>query len=338
MNFSISSASMFARVSEVMLEWMLSQGRDNRQHTTWTNPLAIMATMNTNAATATTTTVTPVTVVAGPNHVSDSDADVQQNKKTKARPLKKPTNRKCCFNEPGGPWPRNILLQAATCTDMKDKLMTLVVGAEETHFTWFHEVLSFHSPFFAGAIKYSCYDESKNNTVRMPEDSPDVVREVGGYGLGSDNPSIDPWTYWDLMVDIYIFGNKYGIPRLQNVAINEMISLFTDQFAFPRAATIDKVYELTPSGVSLRKLITDIVVLSHDNVEALIDGQSRFGEGFHPDFITDLVKRLYRAAIDDKAFKEQRLERSQWGQVRRCMYHVSEVAARSNGQRVGQHS
>lgn len=26
---------MFARVSEVMLEWMLSQGRDNRQHTTW---------------------------------------------------------------------------------------------------------------------------------------------------------------------------------------------------------------------------------------------------------------------------------------------------------------
>ncbi|KAG2163489.1 hypothetical protein JADG_003228 [Aureobasidium aubasidani] len=177
----------------------------------------------------------------------------------------------------------------------------------------------------------------------MPEDSPDVVREsmrwvtdhrVGGYGLGSDNPSIDPWTYWDLMVDVYIFGNKYGIPRLQNVAINEMISLFTDQFAFPRAATIDKVYELTPSGVSLRKLITDIVVLSHDNVEALIDGQSRFGEGFHPDFITDLVKRLYRAAIDDKTFKEQRLESSQWGQVRRCMYHVSEVAARSNGQRV----
>lgn len=161
---------------------------------------------------------------------------------------------------------------------------------------------------------------------------------VGGYGLGSDNPSIDPWTYWDLMVDIYIFGNKYGIPRLQNVAINEIISLFTDQFAFPRAATIDKVYELTPSGVSLRKLITDIVVLSHDNVEALIDGQSRFGEGFHPDFITDLVKRLYRVAIDDKGFKEQRLERSQWGQIRRCMYHVSEVAARSNGQRVGQHS
>ena len=71
-----------------------------------------MATMNTNAATATTTTVTPVTVVAGPNYVSDSDADVQQNKKTKARPPKKPTNRKCCFNEPGGPWPRCVNLFA----------------------------------------------------------------------------------------------------------------------------------------------------------------------------------------------------------------------------------
>lgn len=72
-----------------------------------------MATMNTNAATATTTTVTPVAAfaaaaAAGPDHVSDSDADVQQNNKTKARLPKKPTNRKCCFNEPGGPWPRYV--------------------------------------------------------------------------------------------------------------------------------------------------------------------------------------------------------------------------------------
>jgi len=70
-----------------------------------------MATLNTNAATAPTTTVTPVAAfaaAAGPDHVSDSDADVQQNNKTKARPPKKPTNRKCCFNEPGGPWPRYV--------------------------------------------------------------------------------------------------------------------------------------------------------------------------------------------------------------------------------------
>ena len=55
--------------------------------------------------------------------------------------------------------------------------MTLIVGKEETHFTWFHEVLSFHSSFFAGAIKYSWSTESKDKIVRMSEDSPDVVRE-----------------------------------------------------------------------------------------------------------------------------------------------------------------
>jgi hypothetical protein len=69
------------------------------------------------------------------------------------------------------------MLQAATCPDINKKLMTLVVGPEEVHFTWFREVLSFHSTFFAGAIKHSWSSESQTGVVKMPEDSPDVVRE-----------------------------------------------------------------------------------------------------------------------------------------------------------------
>jgi hypothetical protein len=69
------------------------------------------------------------------------------------------------------------MLQAATCPDINKKLMTLVVGREEVHFTWFREVLSFHSTFFAGAIKHAWSSESKTGVVKMPEDLPDVVRE-----------------------------------------------------------------------------------------------------------------------------------------------------------------
>jgi hypothetical protein len=137
------------------------------------------------------------------------------------------------------------------------------------------------------------------------------------------------------MVELFIFGNKYNIPRIQNVAINEIISLFHDQFAFPRASTIDKIYELTPQGAPLRGLVTDMIVLSHENVEALIDGQSRFGDGFHSHFVQDLVKRLYRAANHEKGYRLQRLARHKWGQVNRCNYHVSEVSAHSNGKKVG---
>jgi TolB-like protein len=136
-------------------------------------------------------------------------------------------------------------------------------------------------------------------------------------------------------VELYIFGNKYNIPRIQNVTINEIISLFHEQFAFPRASTIDKIYELTSQGAPLRRLVTDMVVLSHENVEALIDGQSRFGDGFHSDFIQDLVKKLYRAANHKKGYHDQRLTRQQWAKVSRCHYHVSEVSARSNGKKVG---
>ncbi|KAH0343917.1 hypothetical protein KCU81_g5030, partial [Aureobasidium melanogenum] len=280
--------------------------------------------------------------------VTESGSPVKQNKtRTKQiRPGFVRRSKQCCFNEPGGPWPHNVMLQAATCADMKERMMTLIVGQEEAHFTWFHEVLSFHSSFFAGAIKYSWSTESKEKIVRMPEDSPDVVREfirwitdhkVGGHGAGSNNPSLSPWDYWDLMVELYIFGNKYNIPRLQNVAINEIIDLFREQFAFPRASTIYKIYERTPLGVSLRRLVTDIVVLSHENVEALIDGQSRFGEGLHFEFINDLIKRLYRAATHPDGFESQRRLRKNWGLVSRCLYHVSEVDARSNGKEVGVH-
>ena len=158
--------------------------------------------------------------------------------------------------------------------------------------------------------------------------------KVGGYGADSDNPSLSPWDYWDLMVDLFIFGNKYNIPRVQNVAINEIVALFKHQFAFPRTSTIDKVYEFTPEGSPVRRLVTDMTVLSHENIEALIDGQSRFGEGFHPVFVQDLVKRIYRAANHADGYKSQRLTREQWGGVSRCNYHVSEVGARSNGKKV----
>lgn len=237
------------------------------------------------------------------------------------------------------------MLQAVTSDDINEKLVTLIVGPEEAHFTWLHEILAFHSPFFAGAIKYSCYNESKEHIVYMPEDKPDVVREfirwvtdhrVGGYGLGSDNPSIDPWAYWDLMTELYIFGNKYNIPRLQNVAINEIITLFRDQYAFPHAITIDKIFEETPVNATFRALVIDMVILTHENPEALIDGQDRMGDGFHPDFIKGLAKRLCQAVRHELSFDAQRLNYKQWGSDY-CSYHVSEVAARSNGQRVGPH-
>jgi hypothetical protein len=140
------------------------------------------------------------------------------------------------------------------------------------------------------------------------------------------------------MVQLYIFGNKYNIARIQNVATNKIISLFHDQFAFPRTTTIDKIYELTPQGAPIRRLVTDMIVLSHENVEALIDGQSRFGDGLNGDFVADLVKRLYRAATHTEGYHIQRLTRQQWGQVDRCLYHVSEVGTRLNGKKVGVHS
>ncbi|KAG9822981.1 hypothetical protein KCU68_g16451, partial [Aureobasidium melanogenum] len=70
------------------------------------------------------------------------------------------------------------------------------------------------------------------------------------------------------------------------------------------------------------------------NVEALIDGQSRFGEGFHFDFIHDLIKRLYRAASHPNGFESQRRSRKDWGAVSPCRYHVSELNARLNGKEI----
>jgi hypothetical protein len=71
----------------------------------------------------------------------------------------------------------NIMLQAATCPDINKKFMTLLVGREEVPFTWFRQVLAFHSSFFEGAMKHSWSSESETGIIKMPEDSPDVVRE-----------------------------------------------------------------------------------------------------------------------------------------------------------------
>ena len=85
----------------------------------------------------------------------------------------------------------------------------------------------------------------------------------------------------------------------------------------------------------MRRLVTDMVVLSHENIEGLIDGQASFGDGLHPEFIQDLLKCLYRAANHEDGYSSQRLTREQWGVVHRCRYHVSEIDAHSNGKKVG---
>jgi hypothetical protein len=158
---------------------------------------------------------------------------------------------------------------------------------------------------------------------------------IGGHGPESDNPSVDAEGYWDLMIDLYVFGGKYGMPRIQNVAVNEMISLFQTSGTFPRAVNIDTIYEYTCVGAPLRNLVVNMVVLSHDQIEAFVNQKSSCGESLHPEFVSDMFKRLYKASTTGPGYMAQRRAVEDWQSICRCIYHVSEVVARSDSKKVG---
>lgn len=222
--------------------------------------------------------------------------------------------------------------------------MTLIVGPEEIHFTWFRDVLSFHSLFFANALKHDRYPEARDGKIKMPEDSADAVREfirwitdhrLGGYGPGSDNEDMTTEDYWHLLVEIYVFGHKYDVPRLQNVAIDRIISFFQDEAVYPRAETVEKMYGGTHDEDDPgRRIIVDLVCHSKMNIPAYLQDHQKCG-GNHPDFCADVAKKLWDLATDERGYQRFRMDREDWNCVSRCDYHVSEVDSHFNGRKVG---
>jgi hypothetical protein len=146
-------------------------------------------------------------------------------------------------------------------------MVTLVAGKDKDKksFIVHKNGLCEASPFLNAACK-PAWMKDKNGYIIMPEDEAEVVR-VMIYWIYHDEVCIKELqnernidtcpkalsTPWGLFTKLYVIGQKYQMPRLQNAAIDAI--LYHHRSWHFQAGIIQWVYENTNRGDNLRKLV-----------------------------------------------------------------------------------
>ena len=94
---------------------------------------------------------------------------------------------------------------------------------------------------------------------------------------------------YELLIDLYIFGDKFGISDLQDAAIDVLIDKANATKVYP-TSLFDHVYRNTGKDSRLRKLCVDWTLWRPNHV-VMFEGSMR--DRFPKDFLVDLATAYY---------------------------------------------
>lgn len=188
--------------------------------------------------------------------------------------------------------------------------MTLIVGvgSKTKSFSVHKNILSQTSSFFKAACKPE-WMKPEDRVIRFPDDDVEAIR-VMVYWMYSDElcvhqkhlddfaywtqPAQDAMkTHWGLFAKLYVIGDKYAIPRLQNHCIDAMLQSRHKNLGIICPAIIPFVYENTSSPSDpLRRLL--VMAFRSDcqawSFQRFIVGNT----GICTDFFVDLAAEFFR--------------------------------------------
>ena len=137
--------------------------------------------------------------------------------------------------------------------------MYVDVGPNQRRFGVYKGWISSKSTFFKAAFNGS-FKEASNDVVLLPDDDPELfdivhiwlnvdllTQSVNGRDVDCTSRQL---------IDVFIFGDKYGMPELQNMAINYLI-----EWAVKKEGLIPHfthVYGNTTKNSPLRRLLVDL--------------------------------------------------------------------------------
>jgi hypothetical protein len=99
----------------------------------------------------------------------------------------------------------------------------------------------------------------------------------------------DPDLNWELLIRVWIFGDKYLMPCLQNKAMNALIQK-NREAKFVPTPQLKTIYENTLPGSPLRKLVVDLVIYKIGDMDEVM--QRNDDNRWPYEALVDLVKAL----------------------------------------------
>ena len=206
-------------------------------------------------------------------------------------------------------------VQLKTLSDsFRDTTVNLIAGEAQKKISVHKFLVCRTAPYFQAALNGS-FKEAAEQTITMPEQSPETIERfvlwVYTGKLLEGNEEAGDLTPMRL-ADIYIVGDIYGIPELQNSAMDCLVAWVIANWKFP-AGILTRVYEHTPKDCRLQRFIVERAATKykfHEKGKWLENNISLFPQQYLMDIVRELSR--HRWGITDDI---------DWNNLG-CRYHV----------------
>jgi hypothetical protein len=197
----------------------------------------------------------------------------------------------------------NLRSNTNTKSSSLEEVITLVVGEGEgqAKLIVHKDVLCSASPFFQAACKPE-WMTAEDKVITLPEDDPEAVKALIHWMYHDEICADEKKTNvndanteeeamrgaWGVFVKLFVLGQKYQIPPLQNDAIDAIL-VHVNTWSI-ELGVISYAYENTSSGSPLRRLLVRLVRLDDDDLELM-----RFKNNLCQEFLFELTMALFKA-------------------------------------------
>jgi len=185
-------------------------------------------------------------------------------------------------------------------------------------------IIAFYSGYFKAMFKEGFVD-AETRTFRLSNEDPYVFERVRNWiysrnlcGSGLDEAkTLNTLT----LVKLWIFGDKYAMPLLQNPAVDLILRNIDVRYNGP-TSLLPMIYEGTGQGSALRRLFIDIIAKTGH--PSLLNQMTE--KYWCRESLLDFVKVLWQPSGVSQTYSDL----STWDT---CLYHVHEEGVRCSGVR-----
>lgn len=204
-----------------------------------------------------------------------------------------------------------------------DRMVTIVVthGMKTQTFEVYQGLLGYYSDHFHSAIatfKASGHSSISVENVEIPTFTMFTTwMNQRKFRLSQLKP--DSELAWTTIFRMWAFAEQYGVPMMQNYAINVYIEkaaeVYSQPWVKPTARDILYAYEITSSGSKLRKVIVDSVNLTTRAGRKVLGRDGAFND-FPPEFLFDLLQVVAKRPPQFATWDQEKFRN-----IFKCQYH-----------------
>ncbi|KEQ69509.1 hypothetical protein M436DRAFT_67171 [Aureobasidium namibiae CBS 147.97] len=163
-------------------------------------------------------------------------------------------------------------------------VVTAIVGPDKKEFTVHRDLLVFYSDYFRAAFNGS-FIEATNKKIDLLDVNQEVFEHFITWlytrKIASDD---DQYLGWDDLVNLWVFGDQFQVPMLQNCVMDELFAKGNRSKLGLRLSATKPAYEKTAHGSPLRKAIIELLVYRSELANA------DFSELFTFEILQDIMR------------------------------------------------